>query len=262
MAKSLVIASGKGGVGKTSVSINLAVAIAQLGKRVTILDADIEMANVELRLRLENGGVSLHDVLAGKSGIGDAIYDGPGGLKVVPCGTSLEGLRAADPSKLGAVLKELLENAETDMLVIDAPAGLGASLSALAVAQEMLLVVNPEVASVADAMKVKMTFEELEGHLLGVVLNRATFHEEDLKVEEIEALLDSNVLAVIPEDREIKKAAAYLEPLVLANPVSPAAKAISNLAKDVLEFEYGEAGPPKGDIVSRIITGLFGKGRA
>jgi septum site-determining protein MinD len=259
MGESLVIASGKGGVGKTSVSINLAVALAQLGKKVTILDADIEMANVELRLTLEGSGVSLHDVLAGKANIMDAIYDGPGGLKVVPCGTSLEGLRSADQSKLGEVLAELLEKAETDMLIIDAPAGLGAALSALAVAQEMLLVVNPEIASVADAMKVKMTYEELEGHLLGIVVNRVTYNEEDLKIEEIEALLNADVVGVIPEDREIRKSASYREPLVLAKPYSDASKAVTKLANDISENKYGPVEGHKEDIVSRVISGLFGR---
>ncbi|MFQ5800296.1 MAG: septum site-determining protein MinD, partial [Candidatus Hydrothermarchaeales archaeon] len=145
--------------------------------------------------------------------------------------------------------------------VIDAPAGLGSSLGAMAVAQEMLLVVNPEIASVADALKVKMTFEELDGHLLGVALNRATFEEEDLKVEEIEALLDANVVAVIPEDREIKKTAAYLEPLVLAKPYSPAAKAIRKLASDIVGNKYGPVEAPKEDIVTRLISGLFGRKR-
>ncbi|RMF88866.1 MAG: septum site-determining protein MinD [Methanobacteriota archaeon] len=259
MGESLVIASGKGGVGKTSVSINLAVALAQLGKKVTILDADIEMANVELRLRLDGAGVSLHDVLAGKANIMEAIYDGPGGLKVVPCGTSLEGLRSADQSRLGDVLRELLEKAETDLLIIDAPAGLGASLSALAVAQEMLLVVNPEIASVADAMKVKATYEELDGHLLGVVVNRVTYDEEDLKIEEIEALLEADVIAVVPEDREIKKAASYREPLVLVKPYSDAAKAITKLARDISDNKYGPAEGHKEDIVSRLLSGLFGR---
>ncbi len=257
MGESLVVASGKGGVGKTSLSVNLSVALALKKKNVTILDADIEMANVELRLKLDRKGVSLHDVLAGKADIMDAIYDGPGGLKVVPCGTSLQGLKAADPSKLGEVLRKLLQ--ETEMLVIDAPAGLGSSLGALAVAQEMMLVVNPEIASVADALKVKMTFEEMDGHLLGVVINRATYDEEDLKVEEIEALLDADVIAVIPEDRAIKKAAAYLEPLVISSPYSPASKAITKLANDLLENKYGPVEPPKEDIVTRLLSGLFGR---
>lgn len=257
MGESLVIASGKGGVGKTSISVNLSVALAQKNKNVTILDADIEMANVELRLRLDKKGVSLHDVLAGKANIMDAIYDGPGGLKVVPCGTSLQGLKAADPSKLGDALNTLLK--ETEMLVIDAPAGLGSSLAALAVAQEMVLVVNPEIASVADALKVKMTFEEMDGHLLGVVVNRVTYDEEDLKIDEIEALLDADVIAVIPEDRAIKKAAAYLEPLVISTPHAPSAKAINKLANDLIENKFGPVEPPKEDIVSRLLSGLFGR---
>lgn len=256
MGESIVVASGKGGVGKTNVSINLGTAMAKLGRRVTVLDADIEMANVELRLRLEKQGKSLHDVLAGNADIFDAVYDGPAGLKVVPCGTSLEGLRAADPSKLGEVLLKLL--GATEILIIDAPAGLGTSLGALAVAHEMLLVVNPEIASIADALKVKQVFQEMNGHLLGIVVNRASYNEEDLKIGEIEALLDAEVISVIPEDRAMKQAAAYGSPLVISAPYSPAARAIQKLAENIITNKFGPKEPPKEDMVNRIIFGLFG----
>ncbi|MEE9593781.1 MAG: cell division ATPase MinD [Candidatus Hydrothermarchaeales archaeon] len=256
MGTSIVVASGKGGVGKTNISINLGTAMAQLGKTITVLDADIEMANVELRLRLDKKGKSLHDVLAGDADVHEAIYDGPGGLKVVPCGTSLEGLRAADPNKLGEVLMKVLET--TDVLIIDAPAGLGTALGAMAVAHEMLLVVNPEIASVADAMKVKQVFQELEGVFLGVIVNRASYNEEDLKIGEIEALLDSEVIAVVPEDRAMKQAAAYGSPLVISAPYSPSARAIKKLAENIITNKFGPKEPPKEDMVNRIMFGLFG----
>lgn len=257
MGESIVVASGKGGVGKTNVSINLGAALAQLGRRVTVLDADIEMANVELRLRLDNKqGKSLHDVLAGKADIMEAVYDGPAGLKVVPCGTSLEGLRSADPTRLGQALLKLLET--TEILIIDAPAGLGTSLGAMAVAHEMLLVVNPEIASIADAMKVKQVFQEFNGHLLGVIVNRASYHEEDLKINEIEALLEAEVICVIPEDRAMKQAAAYGSPLVISAPYAPAARAIKKLAENIVTNKFGPKEPPKEDMVNRIMFGLFG----
>ncbi len=256
MGESIVVASGKGGVGKTNISINLGAALASLGKHVTVLDADIEMANVELRLRLGHQGKSLHDVLAGKADILEAIYDGPAGLKVVPCGTSLEGLRAADPTKLGEALVKLLGT--TDILIIDAPAGLGTSLGAMAVAHEMLLVVNPEIASIADALKVKQVFQEFNGHLLGVVVNRASYNEEDLKINEIEALLEAEVVSVVPEDRAMKQAAAYGSPLVISAPYSPAARAIKKLAESIVLNKYGPKEAPKEDMVNRIMFGLFG----
>lgn len=258
MAESIIVASGKGGVGKTTLAINLATALAMWGKKVTILDADIEMANVELRLNLGGKkGKSLHDVLARQAEIQEAIYSGPAGLKVVPAGISLEGLRKADPTRLGEVLKKILET--TEVLIIDAPAGLSTSLGAMAVAQEMILVVNPEIASVADAIKVKLTFEELNGHVLGAVLNRTTYDKEDLTTGEIETLLETRIICIVPEDREIKKAAAYGDPLVLSTPYSPAAKAISRLAADVIAGKFAPAAARKEDIVSRMLGGLFGR---
>ncbi|RLG59613.1 MAG: septum site-determining protein MinD, partial [Candidatus Hydrothermarchaeota archaeon] len=139
MPRSILIASGKGGVGKTVVSVNLATALAMRGKKVTIIDADIEMANVALRLKIDKKEKTktLHDVLAGEARLEEAIYSGPHGLKVIPSGISLESLKKVDESKLESVLREALK--DTDILIIDAPAGLKTSIPAMRVAEELLI---------------------------------------------------------------------------------------------------------------------------
>jgi septum site-determining protein MinD len=131
MTRVITVASGKGGVGKTTI----------------VLDADVAMANLELILGMEGKSVTLHDVLSGAASIEDAIYEGPGGVKVVPAGISLEGLRKVKMERLESALEILVEN--TDILLIDAPAGLEKdALAAIAAAQEMILVTTPEVPSV------------------------------------------------------------------------------------------------------------------
>ena len=109
MGVSITIASGKGGTGKTTVSANLGIALAQLGNNVIILDADIEMANLELHLGLECMKTTLHTVLAGEADIQDAIYDGPEGIRVVPAGMSIDRLKTVEYEKLKDVLAELKE---------------------------------------------------------------------------------------------------------------------------------------------------------
>jgi septum site-determining protein MinD len=232
MVRTITIASGKGGTGKTTISANLGVALAQLGHDVTIVDADITMANLELILGMEGLPVTLQNVLAGEARIDEAIYVGPGGVKVVPAGVSLEGLRKANPEKLEDVLTQIMES--TDILILDAPAGLERSaVIAIAAAQELILVVNPEIASITDGLKTKIVAERLGTKILGVVVNRITTLGIDMAKNEIEAILEARVIGMIPEDPEVRKAAAYGKPVVLRAPNSPAARAITELAASI-----------------------------
>ncbi|NOZ59493.1 MAG: P-loop NTPase [Euryarchaeota archaeon] len=256
MGVSITICSGKGGTGKTTISANLGVALAQLGKDVLILDADIEMANLELILGLEEVSTTLHHVLAGEADISEAIYEGPAGVKVVPAGISLETLKKADPDRLDAVL-EALKNVE--ILLIDAPAGLGRSvLTALSTAQEAMLVVNPEISSMSDALKTKIVAKKLGTHVLGAVLNRATFDSSDLTVKEVEMILETKILAVVPEDPEVRRSAAFGQPFVIRAPNSQASQAIKKLAADLVGEEYIPP-QPKESFMKRLIKGLFGR---
>ncbi|NOZ82755.1 MAG: P-loop NTPase [Euryarchaeota archaeon] len=257
MGVSITIASGKGGVGKTMLTSNVGIALAQFGRDVTILDADIEMANLELHLGMEGMNVTLHDVLSGERDISEAVYEGPEGVKVVPAGISLDGLRKADPEKLEAVLTKLL--GDTEILLIDAPAGLGRSVvAALAAGEQLMLVANPEISSMSDALKTEMVAKKLGCNVLGVVLNRVGFDRSDLTVHEVEVILEAKVLATIPEDPEVRRSTAYGVPVVLWKPDSPAAVAIKKLAADLIGEEYVPPAPKKGSFMRRLIRGLFG----
>ena len=184
MVKVYTIASGKGGTGKTTVSVNLGTMLAQLGKETYLMDADIGMANVGLILGLQDAPVTLHEILAGKGNISDAIYEGPAGLKVIPSGISLQGFQQADPDKIRDVMSELVKRCE--FLLIDAPAGISKDgVVPLAVADEVILVVNPELSSIVDALKTKILTEVVGGHVLGSIINRVDHgqdryhHQED-----------------------------------------------------------------------------------
>ena len=239
MTRIIAVASGKGGTGKTVVTANLGVALSELGKDVTLVDIDLAMANLELVLGMEGMPTTLQDVLAGEAKVEDAIYTGPGGVKVIPAGLSFERLKSADPDMIKEVVSRLMDR--TEFILIDCPSGLSRiTLVGLESAEELLLVVNPDISSVTDALKTKIIAEKLKTQLLGVVVNRWTKSGFEMDRKEIEKIIGGEVLAVIPEDPEVKKAVSFGQPVVLRSPDSPASKAIRELASRIAGVEVKE----------------------
>jgi septum site-determining protein MinD len=248
MGVSITIASGKGGTGKTTVSANLGIALAQLGRNVIILDADIEMANLELHLGLEGMKTTLHTVLAGEADIKDAIYDAVGEVRVVPAGMSIDSLRKVEYDNLKGVLAELRGMCE--ILLIDVPSGIGRPvIVTLSAGEEILLVTTPEISAMSDVLKTKIVAKKLGASILGVVLNRALFDRSDLAVNEVETILETKVVSVIPEDPELKLSLSTGQPAILESPNSQAVKAIKKLALELVgeaeSEEEGEEGVEK-----------------
>lgn len=234
MTHIITFASGKGGVGKTTLVANMGTAIAQLGKRIVVLDADITMANLGVMFGLEDRKITLHDVLAGEANIFQAIYKGPAGVRVVPSSVSLDGLRKTKFDRLKKAVAKLAKRA--DIIFIDSPAGLDRdAIAALAVGEKAILVVTPDIASLSDGLKTKIITENLGAKPIGVVITRAADKRVDIPEGKIASVLDLPVLAVIPEDPEVGRSAASSEPVVIYKPKSPAARAFTKLAAGFLD---------------------------
>lgn len=237
MFRAYTITSGKGGVGKTTLTVNLGIALALLNRKTYILDADIGMANMALILGMDDVPVTLHEVLAGKADIADAIYEGPEGVKVVPSGISLQGFQHADPDKLRDVMHTLVDRCE--YLLIDAPSGISKEgVVPLSVADEVILVVNPELASMADALKTKILCEVMEGHVYGAILNRAGMEHTELRSQSVEDVLGVPVIGVVPEDANVRRSAAYKKPCILKYPNCDASRAFKRIAARISGVEY------------------------
>ncbi len=240
MIRAYTITSGKGGVGKTTLTVNLGISLAQLERETYILDADIGMANMALILGMDDVPVTLHEVLAGKADIEDAIYEGPAGVKVVPSGISLQGFQQADPDKLRDVMHKLVDRCE--FLLIDAPSGISKEgVVPLSVADQVILVVNPELASMADALKTKILCEVMGGQVYGAILNRAGDEHTEIRSQSVEDVLGVRVIDVVPEDASVRRAAAYKSPCVLKYPTSPATKAFKRIAAQMSGVDYDES---------------------
>lgn len=219
------------------------------------------MANIALLLGLEKSQVTLHEVLSGTANVSEAVYEGPGGVKVVPCGISLQGFQNSDPEKLQEVMVDLVEG--RDFILIDAPAGISKDgVIPLAIADQVLLVVNPELSSMADALKTKVLTEMLGGNIGGALLNRAGLERTEINKQKVAELLGVTVLEMIPEDANIRRSAAFKMPIVIKSPTSPAAVAYKRLASQFTGTSFIEpdngSEEPTGGFVGRLTKVLFG----
>lgn len=257
MVRVFTFASGKGGTGKTTMTINLGTSLAKFGKRTCIMDADIGMANLGLSIGLDSVPVTLHEVLAGKASIHDAIYDGPAGVQVVPSGISLQGFQQADPEALRDVLKELVTR--LDYLLIDAPAGISRDgVVPLAVADDVILVVNPELSAIVDAMKTKILTEVVGGHVLGAIVNRSHPESAAQVSQKMEKVLGVRVIGMVPDDPNVRKAAAAKTPVVIKFPGSPSSVSIRRIAAGLGGITYEtEKAETKDSFIDRFSKVLF-----
>ncbi len=146
------IASGKGGVGKTTTTVNIGTALAQAGKRVAVVDVDLGMANLAGFVSLTPDSTTLHDVLAGDASIEDATYRLADNIVAVPSGTGLDEYAEASPEGLGDVVDEL--RTAYDYVFLDVGAGIShETVLPLGLADAVLVVSTPEPAAVQDSKK-------------------------------------------------------------------------------------------------------------
>lgn len=267
--RSIAIASGKGGTGKTTMTANLGVALGALGKRVTILDGDLAMANLSIVMGLTKFKTNLLDVLMGRARLEEALYRNYG-VNVVPTGFRFEEAHEAlfkiKPEKVKEVVREILQEAE--FLLIDAPAGIqDSTILSLAASREMVAVCNPTYTSLVDCYKTVRLANLLGSWTRGVVVNRVG-KSADLSAREVEEFMGHTlgalpVLAEVPEDPAVQEAEREGVPVVVYDPECRASRAIQLLA----EVLVGKAGPPhslsgeKGEdeTVLRLVRALTGK---
>ena len=230
------IAGAKGGVGKTTTSINLCAVLAEMGHSVALIELDIAMANVgdflDVDVRLEGAeDPTLHEVLAGTTSLATATYEAPGGFDVVPSGTTLEGFSKADIDRATAVVAEA--RSRYDVVVLDTGAGLGAeTVLPLSLADETILVSSPRVASVRDTKKTRNIVQRTGGTVAGVVFVKSGSGRSP-PVERIAEFLAVDLLGHVPEDPTVPSAQDIGRPVVVADADSAAAKAYGALGSRI-----------------------------
>src|SRR3989344_4915487 len=224
--RKILVCSAKGGVGKTSTAINLSAALNEMGKDVILVDCNFTTPNVGLYYGIASVETTIHDILNKKGNINNSIYLHKTGAKIIPGSISVESLKRVRPE----FLKQKLNNLNADFLILDSAAGLGKeALASLEACDEVLVLVNPEMPSVADALKLIKLAEELDKEIIGVVVSRKRGKLE-MKISSIESLLGYPIIGVIPEDECIKKALVREDSVFNLYPNSDSGKAYNKLA--------------------------------
>lgn len=232
--RTIGIVSGKGGVGKTIVTINLTAALMEFGKKAIAIDADIKMSGLGLQLGMYYFPTTLNDVLRDNASILSATYIHPSGIRVIPASLSIDPVDTSNLNK--ALDSPYLRNS---LLLIDSPPGLESNvIQVLRACNEVILVTLPEIPAIADAIKTIEACEEAKVKPLGIVVNRYRRGSNQINFKEVESACELPVLGVIPEDKNIRKSIFKKEPAVFLNPYSPASIAFKKVAAKILGFNY------------------------
>ena len=247
----LAVTSGKGGVGKTNLAINVSVALARLGHRVAIVDADFGLGNIDVMLGL-TPNANVGHILSGEKSLGDVLMEGPRGLSVIPAGSGLQPLTALTASqreRLTAALE--LARESFDFLVLDTATGISDNvIETLKLAEHVLLMTSLDPAALVDAYALaKVLWQESSDAEIGLVVNgvrdgveaRLAFRQIDLAAARFLGH-HLHYFGFIPDDPAVREAMLIQRPIVDHLPQSPASRCFRLLATRLATLSAGPGG--------------------
>jgi flagellar biosynthesis protein FlhG len=247
-ASVIAVTSGKGGVGKTNIAVNLAIKFASAGKKVVLLDADLGLANADVLCNIDLPA-NLSHVIARKKDLSEVLVKAPGGFSLIGGASGLArmaDLTDADRQRLVTALAELEEQA--DVILIDTGAGISPNVLAFTrAADHVLVVTTPEPTAITDAYAVvKVVSRDNRDRRISLLVNQARTANEARVVHDRIAKVARQFLSVsvydagyIAADDQVSAAVRKRTPFILANPRSAAAHGIGQLA---MRLEQGVAG--------------------
>ncbi|TCK97911.1 flagellar biosynthesis protein FlhG [Natranaerovirga hydrolytica] len=249
-ARLITVTSGKGGVGKTNVSVNLAVQLKKMGKRVMILDADFGLANIEVLFGIFPKQ-NLSDLIYKGKDIKDIITQGPLGIEFISGGSGIQELSQLRDDQIHYLMRKLQEiDYMADIIIIDTGAGISSSVLKFVMAsEEVILVTTPEPTSITDSyslLKALKRSEDFDPQKTSIKLITNKVHSKKegenifLKLKMVVKKflnIDLTHLGIIPQDNNIEKAVIEQKPITIKYPNSGASKAIAEIASSLLEIE-------------------------
>lgn len=260
-ARVVAVTSGKGGVGKTNLSVNLGIALIHHGLRVAVIDADLGLANVDILLGIDPA-YTLSDLLYAECSVQDVLVSGPGGLRVLAGGSGVYELASLDRARLNRLLQGLEQlDSAFDVMLVDTGAGIGRDVVSFALAsQEVIVVTTTEPSSLADAYAViKVISARRADTRLRVAVNMAPdLREGEATFRRLEAVarrflgVQPELLGIIPRDEAVYQAVRRQMPFILNRPNVPASRAVKEMARRLAGAPEPEPGG-LGGVLTRLL---------
>lgn len=265
----LAITSGKGGVGKTNLAVNLSLALRQLGRRVTLVDLDLGLANVDILLDV-TPRYNLASVIAGSRSISEVAVETPEGLRLIPGASGIEKLANLTDGERARLIESFEElHRSTDVIVFDTGAGISKNTTGfLAAADDVVVVTTPEPTAVLDAYAViKLLSNQADRGQVSLVVNMAADRAEAERFAQGIAgtayrMLNTYVekLGYVLADPAVPRAVRMRRPLLSAFPHSAASECVRRLAREILREPLQPAvDVPRVGFVRRMIHALAGR---
>lgn len=237
-ARTIAVTSGKGGVGKTNFTTNLALLLAQARRRVIVVDADLGLANIHVVMGI-SPTYHLEHVLRGEKTLQEILISTPGGVQIIAGGSGITELANLDHAQRTRFIESLSElDHLADTILVDTGAGLSQNVMGFVLAaDEVIVITTPEPTSLADAYAtIKVVSRENPGTRLHLVVNMATSEAEASAVYERLSLvarqflhIEPDYLGYLPQDATVSRAVRAQQPFTQFSPGSPVARALSQI---------------------------------
>ena len=256
------ITSGKGGVGKSNFALNTAIVLASFNKKVLLVDADTNLANLDILIGLRTE-LTLSDAITGEYTIHEVIVRGPGGIDILPGSSGVLAMIDLDNQVQQRLVEGFAEIEEQyDYMVIDTGAGLNASILGYVIASdEVIIITNTEPTSFADAYAmIKAISHESPTHRIRILINMVSSNTEATKVYDGLNLVVNNFLSMqveylgsLPSDTCISQSVSRQLPFVLEYPKSPASRALRMVVRKLLLAKTKQPGGPEQTLLAKIL---------
>lgn len=239
MTKFVAIVSAKGGVGKTTTSINLSSALDWFRRDVIVLDANFATPDLGINLGTPFTEKNIHRALAGEHHVKESIYRHPSGLRVVPGHVSYAHARDVKKENIMNLVQDMMNLSE--IVFIDTTPGIGEDTTTVLKAVDYVVVITtPELCAVTNSIKMVKLSHELQKEVLGVIVNRHTGQDHELSVNNIETMTGCSVLGIIPEDQSVSYALNQKNPVLITHPESDATLGFKKVAGELIGERYVE----------------------